>query len=148
MPCPGLIFLTITRARTSPPGTSNTTFNKAPTGGGSEVAINNPPNPSVETRDTERPALYCQAISMPLGNATRVNLRFAACETFATGTLLPGLGVLFILTGCSGGDNRLWRDASLTRQRRRVVWMRCFPCHTRQKPNPIERTSTAKYVHP
>src|SRR6267378_6259579 len=101
MTCPGLIFLTITRARTSPPGTSNTTFNKAPTGGGSEVAINNPPNPSVETRDTERPALYCQAINMPLGSATRVNLRFAACETFATGTLLPGLGCFLFWPGAA-----------------------------------------------
>src|SRR5258706_6606835 len=107
MPWPGLIFLTITRARTSPPGISNTTFSRVPTGGGSEVAINNPPNPSVETRDTERPALYCQAISIPLGNATRVNLRFAACETFATGTLLPGLGGPFILTGCTPWGNRL-----------------------------------------
>jgi hypothetical protein len=105
MPWPGLIFLTIARARTSPPGTSNTIFSKAPTGGGSEVAINNPPNPSVDTRDTERPALYCQAISMPLGSATLVNLRFAAGELFGTGTLLPGVGVLLIRAVCIGGDN-------------------------------------------
>src|SRR6266849_2214671 len=121
IPWPGFIFLTIARARTSPPGTSNTSFNSAPRGGGSGVAINNPPNPSVATRETKRPPLYCQATSMPLGSATRVNLRFAACETFATRTLLPGLGVLFILAARIGGDNRLWRDASLTRQHRRQV---------------------------
>ena len=110
MPCPGLIFLTITRARTSPPGTSNTTFNKAPTGGGSEVAINNPPNPSVETRDTERPALYCQAISMPLGNATRVNLRFAAGELFGTGDLA------FWTRGAFYSDRVLrWRQSIMAR---------------------------------
>ena len=38
--------------------------------------MNKPPRPKVETLDRERRPLCCQATSMPLGNATRVNLRF------------------------------------------------------------------------
>src|SRR6266436_1551746 len=76
MPWPALIFFTIARARTSPLGTSNTIFITVPTGAGLGVAINNPPNPNVTTRDTERPPLCCHATSMPLGSFTRRNLRF------------------------------------------------------------------------
>jgi hypothetical protein len=47
--------------------------------------MNNPPNPSVATRETDRPPLCCQATSIPLGSATRENLRFTGCETFANG---------------------------------------------------------------
>ena len=85
------------------------------------MAINNPPNPSVETRDTERPPLCCQATSMPFGSATRANPRFTACETFGKGNLISWTRVLFILGVRTSGDNRLWRDASLTRQHRGLI---------------------------
>ena len=67
----------------------------------------------VDTRDTERPPLCCQATSMPLGKATRANLRFTAWETFAKDTLLPGAMNAFILTPSTDGDNRLRSDFSL-----------------------------------
>src|SRR5260221_11706249 len=76
MPWPAFTFFTIARARTSPPGTSNTIFTTAPTEGGSDVEMNSPPRPSVPTRDTERPPVCCHATSMPLGSFTRGNLRF------------------------------------------------------------------------
>jgi hypothetical protein len=76
MPWPGFTFFTIVRARTWPPGTSNTIFTRAPTGAGSGVAISNPPNPSVATRETDRPPICCQATSIPFGSAARANLRF------------------------------------------------------------------------
>src|ERR1700688_878755 len=78
MPSPGLIFFTMARARTSPPGTSKSNFTSVPTGAGSGVEINNPPSPSVTTRDIPRPSTHCHATNMPFGRATRTYLRFTS----------------------------------------------------------------------
>src|SRR5229473_1923181 len=86
MPLPGFTFLTMARARTSPPGTSKTIFNRVPMPGGSGVEINSPPSPTVATRDTDRPPACCHATSMPFGSATRGYLRFTACDAWLIDT--------------------------------------------------------------
>jgi hypothetical protein len=99
MPWPAFTFFTIARARTSPPGTSKTSFTSVPAGAGSGVAINNPPSPNVATRDTERPPLCCQAISMPLHSTTRGNLRFTLLVSWPKMSPLPALRRLAIFCG-------------------------------------------------
>src|ERR1700688_4065945 len=146
MPSPGLIFFTMARARTSPPGTSKSNFTSVPTGAGSGVEINNPPSPSVTTRDIPRPSTHCHATNMPFGRATRTYLRFASLAVGLMTTLFDYGGRTPVRTftfgeralrntctiGHRGGphgafaciDIAFWQVADRTRASRFLAWHR------------------------
>ncbi len=78
IPFPGRTLRTTARARTSPPGTSNSRLMTLPAGSGLAVEMNSPPRLKLRTRETPRWPPDRQATSIPRGKSIRGWRRLSA----------------------------------------------------------------------